>query len=218
MHMLNKQRTTKREANRQNRSQAIVQAARHFFLEHGYAATSMSGLLKTLGGSKGTLWGYFHSKEKLFSAVIEDVASVFSGEVEAKLHDGTNIETTLTTFVEALITKLAQPEAIAAWRLIVGESGRFPELGRIFYEKAVMPILRSVAAYLTLQIAAGRLRDDDPMEMARTLVGFCTTRQNERLWGVRQDEADDIQEDASRYTGYFLRLFGVDPEAVNESF
>ena len=47
----------KREARKQDRRDAIVAAARRSFLEEGYAATSMSGLLKTLGGLSPALAG-----------------------------------------------------------------------------------------------------------------------------------------------------------------
>ena len=36
----------------------------------GFAATSMSAIATRLGGSKGTLYNYFKSKEELFGAVV----------------------------------------------------------------------------------------------------------------------------------------------------
>jgi AcrR family transcriptional regulator len=54
------------------RRQAIMQIARDIFLEEGYAAASMSAIAARLGGSKGTLYNYFASKEELFKAVIQD--------------------------------------------------------------------------------------------------------------------------------------------------
>src|SRR5580700_9527936 len=51
---------------------AILDVASEVFLSQGYAATSMSEIAARLGGSKGTLYNYFRSKEELFSAFITD--------------------------------------------------------------------------------------------------------------------------------------------------
>ena len=63
----------KREARKEERRLAILDVAKRSFLESGYSATSMSAISVELGGSKGTLWNYFPSKEELFAAVLEHV-------------------------------------------------------------------------------------------------------------------------------------------------
>lgn len=199
----------KREARKQDRRQAIVAAARRSFLEEGYAATSMSGLLSELGGSKATLWSYFRSKEELFAAVIEDVTADFREELERGLLASADLETTLCSFCLGFMRKTSHPDAVAAWRLITGESGRFPELGRIFYERAAMRVEQALAGYLKGQIDAGLLRDEGPVAMAQVLLGLCATQHNRRLWGISPDVSDTAERDARRFTGYFLRLFAT---------
>lgn len=199
----------KREARKQDRRQAIVNAARGSFLDEGYAATSMSRLASTLGGSKTTLWSYFRSKEELFAAVIEDITSAFREELQSGLLGTAELETTLAAFCSSFMTKTAHPDNVATWRLIMGESGRFPEVGQIFYERAASQVERALAAYLTVQINIGRLRDEDPVKMAQILIGFCATRQNQRLWGVSPGKDEDVGADAKRFAGYFLRLFAI---------
>src|SRR5579871_1168537 len=54
------------------RRRAILEVGREVFLAQGYAAASMSEIAAKLGGSKGTLYNYFRSKEELFSAFIAD--------------------------------------------------------------------------------------------------------------------------------------------------
>src|SRR5579863_10433780 len=51
---------------------AILEVAREVFLAQGYAATSMSEIAAKVGGSKGTLYNYFRSKEELFAAFMAD--------------------------------------------------------------------------------------------------------------------------------------------------
>ncbi len=49
----------------------ILDAAAEVFLEEGFAAASMSAIAARVGGSKGTLYNYFRSKEELFEAYIQ---------------------------------------------------------------------------------------------------------------------------------------------------
>lgn len=199
----------RREARKQDRRDAIVAAARRSFLEDGYAATSMSGLLKTLGGSKATLWSYFRSKEELFAAVIADVTAGFRQQVTGELLTPGEMEATFVNFCRVFMNKTAHPDAVAAWRLVVGESGRFPEVGQIFYDQAAGHIERALATYIAEQIAAGRLRDEGATDMARVLIGMSGAQQNRRLWGVEAAPADGMEAEARRFAGYFLRLFAT---------
>lgn len=199
----------KREARKQDRRDAIIAAARRSFLEDGYAATSMSGLLKTLGGSKATLWSYFRSKEELFAAVVADVTAAFRQQVTGELLTPGDMEAVLVNFCRTFMNKTAHPDAVAAWRLVVAESGRFPEVGRIFYQQAACHIEGALAGYITEQIAAGRLRDEGATDMARVLIGMGGAQQNRRLWGVESAPADGMEGEARRFVGYFLRLFAL---------
>ncbi|MBK6413847.1 MAG: helix-turn-helix transcriptional regulator [Sphingopyxis sp.] len=55
------------------RRNAILAAATDIFREVGYARASMAMISARLGGSKGTLYGYFKSKEELFGAAMMEV-------------------------------------------------------------------------------------------------------------------------------------------------
>lgn len=200
----------KREARKMDRRQAIVAVARRSFLDDGYAATSMSSLSTTLGGSKATLWSYFRSKEELFAAVVEDVTSAIRVELEGVLLTSGDVEETLTTFCHGFLSKTAHPDAVSAWRLIAGESGRFPELGRIFYETVAHRVEVALAAYIASLITVGRLRDEGAMHMAQMLLGLCATHHNKRLWGITSDASGELAADAARFAKYFLKLFARD--------
>lgn len=197
---------SRREARKLDRRKAIVLAAKRAFLEEGYAATSMSGLLETLGGSKATLWGYFPSKEELFTAVIEDLTAGFRKEVEDEFRAPAGLETTLFTFCSSFVHRASDPDTVSAWRLIVGETARFPELGRIFYEKVAKHVEAALAGYLVTQIDAGLLRDEGAEWMAQVLIGLCESQQNRSIWGQAFDR-DELEGDARRFTGYFLQIF-----------
>src|SRR5579871_4719106 len=57
------------------RRRAILEVGREVFLAQGYAAASMSEIAAKLGGSKGTLYNYFRSKEELFGALMTEVCA-----------------------------------------------------------------------------------------------------------------------------------------------
>lgn len=192
-----------------DRRAAIVAAARRSFLEKGYAATSMSGLLQTLGGSKATLWSYFRSKEELFAAVIEDLTASFRQQIETELLTPGELEQTLVNFCRSFMRRLSQPDGVATWRLIMAESSRFPEVGQIFYRQAAGHVERALAGYIQQQIDAGRLRNEGPMEMARLLIGMHKAGLHRRLWGVEPADGAGSEAEARRFVGYFLRLFAL---------
>ena len=73
---------SKRESQRLTRRAQIISAAREHFFEHGYADTNMSAIAAKLGGSKGTLWSYFPSKEALFTAIVEDTAAGIRNQID----------------------------------------------------------------------------------------------------------------------------------------
>src|SRR4051812_22630064 len=65
------QTLSKPRLDRDARREAILDVAQEVFLEEGFAAASMSTIAARLGGSKGTLYNYFKSKDDLFNAYVE---------------------------------------------------------------------------------------------------------------------------------------------------
>jgi len=57
---------------RENRRQVIMQTALILFSREGYHSTSIAGIAKAAGISKGLLYNYFESKEELLKALIID--------------------------------------------------------------------------------------------------------------------------------------------------
>lgn len=203
--------TSRRDLRKQCRRREIVAAARTSFLDQGYAGTSMSGLLKTLGGSKGTLWAYFRSKEDLFAAVIEDLVESFQAELGEMLLPDEQLAPVLKAFCASFLRKLTAPESIATWRLVVAESRRFPEVGQIFYEQASQRTERALSAYLSWHIAAGRLRAEEPRQMAEVLIGLCTGKRDQLQASIRTLSDAEFQEYSDRFTHIFLRAFAIFP-------
>lgn len=199
--------TTRRELRKQDRRQAIVEAARTSFLEHGYAGTSMSGLLKTLGGSKATLWSYFRSKEELFAAVIEDLSAAFRAQVADALSADDDLKLALFNFCRTFIAKITSAESVPTWRLVVAESSRFPEVGKIFYEQAASHTQAQLRAFIARQIEQGKLVDENPTRMAQALTDLCVGQNTRQLWGMSPLTPDELNEHAESIARWFLKAY-----------
>jgi len=202
-------RPGRREIRKQERRAAIVAVARDAFLRDGYAAMSMTSLLQTLGGSKSTLWAYFPSKEQLFAAVLENAAGSLNEELSGIFVEDRSLEDGIVAFCRAFIATIETPEALAIWRLIVGESERFPELGLLFYREVGSFTERKLGAFLERFIGTD-LRKEDPREMARMLLRLCSGYIHERFFGVING-VDDRQAIASQFAQLFLRVYGAAP-------
>lgn len=150
------------------RDEDILAAAREVFLEHGIRATS-ADVAERAGVSEGILFKRFQSKERLFHAAmrvetcdadwIHDlVGRAGSGDVRANLRDlcGTLLE----------MFRRIMPLMIMSW------SNREAALD-VLREKESPPfrVLGAVMAYLSAEMAFGRIAQTDAEILARCLVG-----------------------------------------------
>jgi len=201
---------SQREQSKAKRRAAIVAIATRSFLRNGYEGTAMSAIAKEMGGSKGTLWSYFASKEELFAAVLDSAAAALQSFMHTALDTSQDITIVLTRFCETFLERISRPEAIAFQRLVVSQVDRFPAIGRIFYDHAPAINHAMVANFLGKQMAAGVIRADDPNEAARMLLDLCTAGYHDRVfYGVEaRDEAVERQE-AARVVKQFMRCYGL---------
>src|SRR3954462_7366120 len=104
------------------RRAAILAAAREVFLEHGYGATTLDDIIRRSGGSRATIYQQFGSKEGLFGAIIAQVCADIVAPL-AEIEDGGDLETTLRAIGRRYLDALLDPQGLALYRLVVGESG-----------------------------------------------------------------------------------------------
>jgi AcrR family transcriptional regulator len=195
---------------RDERRAAIVDIAHAAFLADGYAATSMSTIAARLGGSKATLYNYFSSKEELFAAVIAGKCE----RMEALLYDAKveagDFRGALQGFGEHFLHLLLEDESVATFRLVAAECARFPELGEAFYSSGFKQGCSRLGQYFAQAIAAGHLRDCDPVLMAEYFFELCKAGTHMRkLWNVEpHPSAEQIRIRVARAIAIFLAAFG----------
>ena len=173
---------TPRQAARRAR---IVDIARAEFLTEGYAATSMSAIAAKLGGSKGTLYNYYASKEELFAAVMQAHCERAAARFNALDSASGDLRERLQRFGFAYLEVMLSDDFLDVYRLVTGESGRFPEIGVAFYEAAAKRGKRWMSDIVALEMEKGALRRDDPEKVARQFLGLCRSDVHNRLlWRV----------------------------------
>lgn len=199
----------RREARKLDRREAIVEVAIDHFLQHGYAAATMSEIAAAIGGSKATLWSYFPSKEALFEAVLDRVTTMFRQQMIALLDPGADLEAVLRGFCRRFIEKVTSPRSVALYRLIIAEAGRFPEVGAIFYQRGPDTTLRFLAEFIELGMARGALRPGDPRQAATILIAQSMSGCHQQLlFGrIAQADPDEIDADADAAVDLLLRAY-----------
>ena len=202
---------TKRQAQRTKRRHKILQVAGKYFLENGYAATTMSGVATALGGSKETLWNYFSSKEELFVAYLDEATAAFRSRLLPDLDPRTSVREALRRFACRYTEEICSAESTGLHRLVISECVRFPEIGRLFYERAPQATAAFLATYLEAHMAAGTLRRADAVEAANTLLSLCMKDRYQILFGFEVPARMDFETAAIGATEDFLRIYQSAP-------
>ncbi len=202
---------SRREARRNDRRDAILAVANSSFLDHGYAATSMSAIAATVGGSKATLWSYFPSKAALFEAVVDQATLAFRQRLSLLLDPEGDPEDTLRSFCVGFVERVTAPQAIALYRLAFSEAGRFPEIGEIFYQRGPRSTHALLGTFIAAAIERGRLRRIDPVEAAKVLTLLCMGGCHQQLLLGRIDvpTPEMIRADADAALDIFMRAYAL---------
>ncbi|KAA8694665.1 TetR family transcriptional regulator [Pseudomonas caricapapayae] len=196
------------------RREAIIDAAASVFLEMGYERASMNEVTKRMGGSKATIYSYFPSKEELFIAVVNRLATAHLAEAVSELatYDDTGTDTELdlrtlfTRFGERMLMVLINDDsALAVYRMVVAESGH-SDIGMMFYDSGPRECLQTVTTLMTAAMQRGQLRKTDPHIAALQLTSLLTAETDIRLYQQAPERlgVEQIQKMVKRAVDTFM--------------
>jgi TetR/AcrR family transcriptional repressor of mexJK operon len=132
----------------------------------------MDAIAREAGVSKATVYAHFAGKEELFGAVIgRECEQRFAGFSAGELDPG-DVRASLTTLGRRFLDLLLSPDAIALHRLILGEVGRFPALGQVFWRAGPERNLVQIEHFLRTAAAGGALDIADARLAAEQFVGL----------------------------------------------
>jgi len=200
---------------RDQRREAILNIAQDVFLEEGYAATSMSTIAARLGGSKGTLYNYFKSKDELFAAYVQAACGRVAEETFVRgLIDDESVEVVLQRVGEKLLAHIYSDWSVRTFRLIVTEATRAPELAQIFYQAGPAMGRELLSAYFERANRRGALKIDDFGRAAEHFLGLCKGEAHFRLVLnlIPSPSASEIRATVAAAVSAFVSLYGPDAQ------
>lgn len=163
-----------------SKQEQILQGAMKIFLHHGYATTSMDRIAAEAGVSKQTIYSHFQDKEGLFRALIERVTIrrlQAEYQSESELFQGEPVAV-LSKLANSILRRMEDPEYIAFIRLVIAESGRFPELAELYSNTVLQYGYGNLSAYFK---SHPELNISDPEATTRifmgTIVGFMLSQE-----------------------------------------
>jgi AcrR family transcriptional regulator len=176
MQQPNPSSSTPRHPERQlspEKTAAILNGAMQEFLARGYAAASMDRISAAAGVSKATVYSHFRDKQALFNALIGQLVEkkfrTIFGTTDMQVLQG-HPQIVLRQLAERMIDAGANDRQFLDFmRLIVGESGRFPELARTFVRNIEVTTFKTLVEYLRMRQQDLKLVDLEAT--ARIFVG-----------------------------------------------
>lgn len=188
----------------ERRARIIAMAERHF-LEKGYQATSMSTIAAELGSSKETLWNYFSSKEELFSAFLETATNVFRRDMSEILDKLEPVKRSIEMVCFRFMMKVTDPQTLELYRLVIGECGRSPEVGKVFHVGVKTKTEAILSEFLATHIKDGESKCE---EAAIMLLDLCTgSLFMEALMGTRKPDEAMIAKEAAKISSTFFAVY-----------
>jgi len=155
--------------NKTDKATQILNGALQEFLAHGYAGTSMDRVAATAGVSKPTVYNHFQDKEGLFRALVQKIARE---RFQIKFNSETFCDPpteSLPRLLALMVDTIADDDDYQNFvRLVIGESGRFPELARTFVTYLTKPGLELMQDYLEQH---GEFSYADSQALAQIILG-----------------------------------------------
>jgi AcrR family transcriptional regulator len=139
----------------------VVAGAREVFLSKGYEGAGVDEIARAAGVSKATLYSYFPDKRLLFMEV---------ATLECRRQTDTALEGIDTTrpppevlrfAAERMMEFVLSPFGRGVFRIVVAETGRFPEIGREFWLCGPERGKQILVDYFREACARGELEIDD---------------------------------------------------------
>lgn len=139
----------------------VLEGARTVFMRDGFEGASVDDIVREAGVSKATLYSYFPDKRLLFLEVAKIECQAQSNAAVSSIETTDDIREALTTAASRMVRFFTSPVGMQVYRIVVGESQRFPEIGREFYESGPAVVRDILRSFLQKGIAEGKLKIDD---------------------------------------------------------
>ena len=187
------------------RKQQLLDCAAGLFAERGYADTRVIDIVRAAGVAKGLFYWYFENKEQLFRELAEEIRLRLRRSQGEAIDSDADPLTRIREGAEASVRFMAINAPFFALLEVENVDRRFVDVLRAGTDVHVA----DVATHIRDGIAAGLIRDDDPVLLARGVVGIVGLYSHFHRTG-RSDAA--IDELASFVGRFVVRSLAADEE------
>lgn len=169
----------------------VLEGARKVFMRDGFEGASVDDIVREAGVSKATLYSYFPDKRLLFIEVAKIECQAQSDDAVAEITSSDDVRHALTTAAKRMTRFFMSDVGLQVHRIIVGESQRFPEIGREFYECGPAKVHAILRQFLQNAVDAGALQIDDIDLAADQFPELCKAGLHLKLvLGLREPPTD----------------------------
>src|SRR5688572_2957322 len=194
-----------------DRRAAILKAARLCFLDRGFIRTSISDVIALCGGSRATVYAEFGSKEGLFAALIGSILE------QMKLPEIADRppEEVLREAGLSYMEQLMDPEALALYRVVLGESSHIRQLGPAIFEAGPRAAAAALAQRLADWTRDGTLAIEDSQRAAAQFLAMVEADLHRAaiLWS-RSPSAEEVGANVDAAVELFLHGARPAPKAA----
>lgn len=183
----------------------IVRLAGELFLERGYDGVSINDVIEVTGGSKGTIYSYFGSREGLFEAVIAKMTKDVTVQIDIGVTG--SLEDQLTSIGRSFSASVLTPQVLKFHRLVMYVGRTFPEAGRLFYDTGPRSACGIIATWIKKRQESGDLKaDEDPFRLA-ILFHDMLIGESIMLWNTCSADEDERIRRIDQTVDTAVRLF-----------
>ncbi len=165
-------------------SDRILDVATGLFLGDGFGATSIEAVAKRAGISKRTFYHRFRGKEALFEAVVRRLIERWMPPFDAALLEAPSLAEGLRRAARHMLAVALTPEALALYRIMIAEGGRFPNLARILHELGAAAGVERIAQHFEARIADGGIRPINARFAAEQFIMLVVAAPRRRALGL----------------------------------
>jgi len=194
----------------EDKRREIIEIAAQAFEELGYDRASMSLISQRVGGSKATLYGYFHSKEEILSAVLVYDVTEEADRLMNEILAANELREGLIQLGFAYMMRRLSATPVANIRMVA----TLPEgttIGKNFYETVLRPAWQRLADRFEMMMDDGILKRADPWTAAMHWKGLNEWDLFERrlLQAIPGPDPEFLQKSATLAADAFLQLYGA---------
>jgi AcrR family transcriptional regulator len=195
------------------RPSEIVAAALACFAERGFAGSRLDDVARRAGVTKGTVYLYFPNKEELFKAVVRESLLPHLDRVLGGLEGiPADPRERIRQAFDFLSSKLLGTPLAVIPKLVVAESGNFPEIARFYLDEVVGRARAFLIGAIRRGVELGHFR---PVEPDLAVYSFIAPLLLAALWQNSLGPFDDRPLDGAAMVRQHLDIVfrGLAPEA-----